>query len=148
MKDMNGKNYSINAPLETHWMEAPCTTDNCGKFNNGWMINIDLELVLADGRALGQQQYDYIKYVSGRKFKEERSDETHVMFIFYPEQQCFEQHKVKREDVDALYNRQQGRAASVPLTVREMHKTTMEPERFMDGMNEDIYQHNKEAKEG
>jgi len=109
---------------------------------------VDRELVLPNGTKLGEAQYQYIKYKSERHFTETIFPENKVLFLFPPGQQCFEQHKRKIEGKMALFNRRVGREALMPITTRSAHKNTIEPERYTDTWNEQIFQYEKQQREG
>jgi hypothetical protein len=78
------KTYAISAPVATHFRAATCEEVACPQYLNGWRTDIDVSTV--DGRDLA----DYVKSGKhGRAFREDRSGEGMVAFIFPPGQKCF-----------------------------------------------------------
>jgi len=140
--------FQIATPLSTHWEAASCVEDNCRKYAEGWRVTVDRDLVLADGTKLGEAQYQYIKYKSERHFTETILPENKVLFIFAPNQQCFGQHKRKKEGKLALFNRRVGREANGIITTHSAHQRTLEPQQYIDIWNEQAYQHDKQKQEG
>jgi hypothetical protein len=148
MKYMGQQVFKLNAPLETHWEPTDCASDNCGNYEFGWRITVDRGLVLQDGSKFGQMQYDYIKHKSERIFLETALADNKYLFVFPPGQQCFEQHKRKKNPTSALYNHLSSHQIISPPSVRELHATTLEPQEFMDTMNEQMFALDKMRKEG
>jgi hypothetical protein len=82
------KTYSIKAPQATHWRKASCAEVECQGQEHGWVSLID------ETTELGQRQAQYIRTLSGRQFKEERSEQGLTAFTFEPGQTCFTEHEV------------------------------------------------------
>lgn len=82
------KTYSIKAPKATHFRKASCAEVECEGLAHGWVCLID------ETTELGQRQAHYIRAVSGRRFREERSEQGLTSFTFEPGQTCFTPHEV------------------------------------------------------
>lgn len=87
--------FRINAPKETHTVEASCEGVECQAYANGWRMQIDL------GTDLGQKQAYYIKHHSGRSYKEIDNRDGLVTLEFRPGQKCFQEHRqaIERDPV-------------------------------------------------
>lgn len=87
--------YAIKAPLATHFRKAMCKEVECQAYQEGWLTLID------ESSQLGLEQASYLRYDSGRHFKEMRSEEAGDMlkrsdipggltaFFFFPGQEAF-----------------------------------------------------------
>lgn len=78
------KTYRIASPLTTHWRTVTCAEYECLPYLNGWTSRID------ERTDLGQAQARYIRFNSGRSFKEERDEAGMTLFHFEPGQQPFD----------------------------------------------------------
>mgnify|MGYP003647223834 CR=1 FL=1 len=148
MKYMGQQQFQLNVPLQSHWEPADCAADNCGNYEFGWRITVDPSFVLNDGTKFGQMQYDYIKHKSGRIFIETIVEDNKVLFVFPSGQQCFEQHVRKKNPTAALYNHLSGQEILTKPTVKGLHENTLEPQEFIDTMNEQMFALDKMRKEG
>ena len=77
--------FSITQPSDTGEREA-CEDADCAAWRNGWETRID------ESTDMGKAQASYIRWQSGRTFKESRTEGLTV-FRFERGQRCFTEHK-------------------------------------------------------
>jgi len=108
--------FQIRAP-KGGLVPVSCEDVECQAYANGWKMVLDL------ASALGQKQAYYIKHQSGRKYTiESQTPEGMVTLIFAPDQDCFEQHKV-RNDLPEVFSIRGGDSRGNPLrTPTRVHK--------------------------
>ncbi len=87
------RQYSIVAPLSTHWRAATCAEAECPAYEHGWRTTVDVST------ELGRRQARYIRKESGRSFTESSDMPGMVTFEFEAGQKCFaaDQHRVRGE---------------------------------------------------
>jgi hypothetical protein len=85
------KTYSIEAPVETHWVEVSCEEAGCLNHHNGFKTQVDVST------ELGKRQAWYITQRSGREFTETQDGASMVTFTFPPGTECFAQHRAKSD---------------------------------------------------
>ena len=90
------QHYRLSAPLSTHWAEIDCKTEGCRHWQLGWVTTVDT------GTELGKAQAGFIRYQSGRSFREERAGDTLIRFVFPAGQKCFIQHRRQKHNVTYL----------------------------------------------
>jgi len=86
MSNSDYKTYSLAQPISTHTRVATCQEINCEHYANGWTYDIDMldERLI---KAIDQ---------SGKRYRiEHHEGKTYV--VFYPEQQCFREHRVHND---------------------------------------------------
>lgn len=83
------KTYAIHAPLSTHWRTISCQEAGCLAQHNGFATKVD------EATELGQRQAGFIRYRSGKPYRETREGGITV-FTFPPGVECFVQHKTRR----------------------------------------------------
>lgn len=115
---------------ETGRERQSCKDVACPHHMFGWETTVD------EGTQLGKAQAGYIRYQSGRRFKEERLPTGLTRFAFYPGQTCFSVHE--RVIRPAILSQQVG----IQTAWR------VEPEQWIDGMNEEFYKLGKQKQEG
>lgn len=71
--------FRVIRPKATHFRRAKCEEVDCNHYLNGWMSIVPR----------GSLQEHYIRYESGRSFREESTSAGMVTFIFAPGQRCF-----------------------------------------------------------
>jgi hypothetical protein len=78
---------------KTWWRQAGCAEVDCGHFTNGWVTAVD------ESTDLGKRQADYIRYHSGRVFRQRRTEAGWTAFEFPPGQPCFNTaaHRIQAE---------------------------------------------------
>lgn len=88
------KQYSILAPVETHFRPARCAEVDCPAYLNGFKLEVD------ETTPLGQAQAHYLRG-SGRPHVEYQTD-AFTVFSFAPGQECFRKHQ-KRIERDEIF---------------------------------------------
>jgi hypothetical protein len=84
------KTYTIDSPRDTT-ERAVCEQVGCQAWRNGWRT-------LVSGRTdLGRAQAEYIRTRSRRTFREQRTGDGMICFIFESGQRCFADHKTRPE---------------------------------------------------
>jgi hypothetical protein len=69
-----------------------CKQAGCSGWRNGWQTIVD------ETSPLGREQADYIRRLSGRTFREQKTGaERLTVFIFPPYQRCFREHRTRPE---------------------------------------------------
>lgn len=82
------KTYSISAPRDT-LIRTACEQAGCLAWRRGW------ETVIDESTDLGAGQAAYIRFQSGRTFREQRRGDGLTVFRFEPYQRCFTDHKTR-----------------------------------------------------
>lgn len=82
------KTYAISSPLSTHYRDGTCEEAGCLAQRHGWQTNVD------EATDLGEKQAHYIRKLSGRRFRERRTEIGLTAFEFEAGQRCFAAHKV------------------------------------------------------
>jgi hypothetical protein len=89
------KTYELDAPPATHFRAAPCEHPDvtCQAHAHGWSTTVDITT------ELGQQQANYIRSMSGRRYVEVRAEGGLTTFTFEPGQRCFRsaEHRIPLE---------------------------------------------------
>lgn len=107
--------FSIRAP-KGGLVPISCEDVECANYARGWKMVLDLN------SELGQKQAYYIKHQSGRAYTVESQVDGLVTLIFAPNQDCFEQHKV-RNDLPEVFSIRGGDFRGNPLkTPTRVHK--------------------------
>lgn len=79
------KTYGIRMPKTAQTRLATCQAADCPNYEQGWQTIVPNL----------SPQAEYIRNHSGRRFYEESGENGLTAFIFYPGQQCFQQHHVR-----------------------------------------------------
>lgn len=82
--------YSISAQRDVA-VVAACEQVGCAAWQYGWESKID------ESTQLGQQQAHYIRHVSGRTFREQKTGDGLTVFRFEAHQRCFAEHRTNPE---------------------------------------------------
>jgi hypothetical protein len=77
------RTFGYRRPLATHWRPATCAEVDCPHHVHGWTTTVD------ERTDLGMGQAHYIRYDSGRGFREHRNAAGLTVFTFPPGQRCF-----------------------------------------------------------
>ena len=128
---INGKNYQLLRPLQTHWREATCKEVDCPHWLMGWETYID------EGEGLGQMQAAYIRHESGRHFTERRDEAGLTVFTFPQGQRCFRSNH--RLPLDRM---------AIPRIGQEGQVRTVEGDVWLNDFNETTYRIGKRRQEG
>lgn len=120
--------FQIAAPTKTHFRPASCEEVECPNYLRGWRMRIDLNT------ELGQKQAYYIKHHAGRSYKVTGQADGVVDLEFAPNQPCFDQHKVRRNDIPELYRVKGGDHRGNPL--RTLTRTHKSPETWVEEFQE------------
>jgi hypothetical protein len=131
--------FQIHAPKETHTVPATCEEVECAQYAHGWAIKVDL------GTDLGQKQAYYIKYHSGRAYKEVDNRDGLVTLEFRSGQKCFQEHRRKLEK-DPLFRVKGGDSRGNPLRVPM--RTHKKPEFWVEEFAENQQKIADAVKEG
>ena len=77
--------FAVAAPLTSgrHWRKASCREVDCHHWREGWATVFDETNDTGRGRA------QYVRNVSGRRFRESRTEAGLTRFDFSPGQTCF-----------------------------------------------------------
>jgi hypothetical protein len=67
-------------------LKGACELVRCEAWQFGWTTTVD------EATELGGQQANYIRHLSGRDFKEQRTEAGLTVFTFSPHQRCFAEH--------------------------------------------------------
>lgn len=77
--------YSISMPPDTG-LKFTCQEVGCEYWRDGWETTVD------EAADLGKAQASYIRWQSGRTFKETRTGDGLTVFRFESHQRCFKDH--------------------------------------------------------
>lgn len=121
----SARHFRISRPLATHFRKATCEEVDCLHHLQGW------QTVVPEG----SPQAGYIRHQSGRRFKEEKSGDGLVRFVFYPGQSCFRTHQLPTDRVPIFSQEQNG------------ERKVQESDRWFDEFNEHSYRLNRRRKE-
>jgi hypothetical protein len=78
--------FRVSTPRDGAIVQA-CKDAGCQAWAHGWTSLVD------ESTSMGRAQAHYIRWQSGRDFKESRSDGGMTVFTFAPFQRCFAEHK-------------------------------------------------------
>ena len=95
----NNAVYRLSQPKDTHMRRATCEEAQCPHYLLGWQTPID------EATGFGQGQARYIRFESGREFKEERNAVGLTVFTFHPGQTCFGRKHYTTLDRDAIFEK-------------------------------------------
>jgi hypothetical protein len=123
------KTFQIVSPTSTHFRPATCAEVECDATVNGWVTTVD------ETTELGQKQAHYIRKLSGRLFKENRTPTGLTEFTFPAGQPCFrkDDHKV-RIGRQELFITRDGDWRGNPLGTRPRQHTR--PEHWVEEFQE------------
>lgn len=123
--------FSVDAPLATHWERATCEDVDCAEYLNGWMTILPWNSPLINTLR-----------TSGRRFTEERSDDGMIRFVFSPGQECFRSslHRAGNgRPADFLWrNREEGRSPARVVGEGEWQERF---EETLDGLDRERKEH-------
>lgn len=85
--------YALKRIPGVHTRPARCEEVDCAAYQHGWITRVDIST------ELGRRQLEYIKKVSGRRWRDVTGLRTpHILeLMFEAGQQCFAQHQVSTE---------------------------------------------------
>jgi hypothetical protein len=84
------KTYAVASPTD-RTIRAACEQVGCLAYRHGWESHVD------ESTELGARQADYIRRLSGRTFREQRTDAGMTVFRFEGGQRCFAEHWTRPE---------------------------------------------------
>jgi len=84
------KTYAVASPTD-RTIRAACEQVGCLAYRHGWESHVD------ESTDLGKQQADYIRRLSGRTFREQRTAAGMTVFRFEGGQRCFSEHRTRPE---------------------------------------------------
>lgn len=131
------RHFKLARPSETHFEPATCKEMDCPHYLHGWVMTLDMGFQLGNGKT-GQDQYDYIKHKSGRRFTEKAVGDGRVELTFAPGQTCFRSH------IKPIA----GKAIVMVQTSNHERTVYREAEHFTDDMNQASYETDKARKAG
>lgn len=109
---------------KTWWHQQSCQEHGCDAYLNGWVTTCD------PATTLGRDQIDYIRFGSGRQFRETATEAGWVCFTFAPGQRCFVGSHPGQSDRPALFLR---RGGDWRATVGDVHVYDND-EQFVDDL--------------
>jgi len=83
--------WKLAAPVASHMHDVGCSQAQCLAHVNGWVTIVPRD----------SGQADYIRRLSGRRFREEITADNLSNFTFEPGQECFQRH-MQRNGRDAI----------------------------------------------
>lgn len=87
--------FALSRPLETHWRPATCEEVDCPHYLFGWEIRLDPDDALFEALRADIRR-------SGRRYREEGTEDGMRRFVFEAGQRCFAEHRLPL-DRDPVY---------------------------------------------
>jgi len=114
--------WKLAAPITSHMNDVGCPQIQCSAHINGWVTIVPRD----SGHA------DYIRRLSGRRFREEITEDNLSRFWFEPGQECFDRHR-QRNGRDAY-----------PIRQIAHEKKLVEYDRWLWDFQEETYKFKRE----
>ena len=126
--------YSITSPHD-RTVPAACEQVGCEAWQHGWQSTID------ESTELGRTQAHYIRYQSGRTFREQKTGTGLTVFTFESGQRCFANHQTRPE----LYVVRDGDWRGNPTGRRRVHANAAD---WVEDMQENLSRFSDDKKRG